>query len=60
MTTDYTTVTGEQPLVHQFIRLFGHRPTPAELLHYRRARAGLAAHLPARLRRHAARMITRL
>jgi hypothetical protein len=60
MTTSYPAGTGDQPLVHQFVRLFGHRPSARELQQYERARAGLAAHLPARIRRNAARMITRV
>ncbi|GAB7005633.1 hypothetical protein JCM18899A_31060 [Nocardioides sp. AN3] len=59
MTTSYTAETGDQPLIHQFIRLFGHRPTPYELERYERARARLSGHLPARIRRNAARLITR-
>ena len=59
MTTSYSASTGDQTLTHQFIRLFGHRPSARELQQYERARAGLAAHLPARIRRNAARMITR-
>jgi hypothetical protein len=59
MATSYTTDI-DQPLIHQFIRLFGHRPTPLELERYQRARASLTGQLPARLRRHAARMVTRL
>lgn len=50
----------ERALVHQFIRLFGHRPSLDELDRYRSAHAGVAVHLPARLRRGAARLITRL
>jgi hypothetical protein len=61
MTTSYYTAgTGDQPIIEQFTRLFGHRPTPQELDLYQRARAGLAAQLPARIRRRAARMVTRL
>lgn len=60
MTTSYPAGTGDQPLTSQFIRLFGHRPSTRELQQYERARAGLVAHMPARIRRHAARMITRL
>ena len=60
MTSSYIAGTGDQPLIEQFVRIFGHRPTPRELEQYQRARAGLSAQLPARLRRQAARMITRL
>ena len=64
MTTSYLAGHGDQALIHQFIRVFGHRPTPHELERYQRARAGLSAQqpaqLPARLRRRAARLITRL
>ncbi|MDH2416477.1 hypothetical protein [Nocardioides sp. CER19] len=61
MTTSYYAAeAGDQSIVEQFTRLFGHRPTPHELEQYRRARAGLAAALPARIRRRAARMVTRL
>jgi hypothetical protein len=48
----------DQALVHQYIRVFGHRPTPEELARYRRAQLGMAVQLPARLRRGAARIIT--
>lgn len=60
MTTSYTAGTGDQPLIQQFIRLFGHRPTAQELQQYQRARAGLVVYLPARIRRNAARIVTRL
>ena len=60
MTTSYTADGGDQPLVHQFIRVFGHRPTPPELERYVRARESLLAHLPARVRLRTARLITRL
>ncbi|HEY0888431.1 MAG TPA: hypothetical protein VGE38_02330 [Nocardioides sp.] len=48
----------DQPLVHQFIRLFGHRPSAAELAAYARVRADLQARRPVRLKM--ARLITRL
>jgi hypothetical protein len=57
MTTSYA---DDQPIVDQFIRLFGHRPSAQELQRYEHARAGLSAHLPARMRRRAARLITRV
>lgn len=60
MTTSYYTAdTGDRTTVQQFTRLFGHRPTPQELAQYEHARAGLAVHLPARIRRRAARLVTR-
>jgi hypothetical protein len=60
MTTSYIAENNDQLLTHRFIRLFGHRPTAQELEHYQRARASLSGHLPARIRRHAARLVTRL
>ncbi len=60
MTAPSLATAGEQPLVHQYIRLFGHRPSPEELERYRRAQGNVAAYLPSRLRRGAARLITRL
>lgn len=50
----------DQALVHQFIRLFGHVPTQAELARYQRARTRVSLRVPGRLRRHAARIIVRL
>ena len=50
----------EHLAVHQFIRLFGRRPTEAELAKYRRAQARVRTRVPAKLRRDAARLITRL
>lgn len=46
-------------LTEQFTRVFGHAPSATELAQYQRARARLRAHLPARLRRRTARLITR-
>jgi hypothetical protein len=61
MSTSYTvTDSDNQPLVHQFIRKFGYRPTPDELSRYERARVSLAVQIPARARRRAARIITRM
>jgi hypothetical protein len=60
VTTSYPAGAGDQSLTRQFIRLFGHRPSARELQQYERARAGLTAQMPARIRRNAARMITRL
>lgn len=48
-----------QVLERQFIRLFGHAPTPEELERYRRALTLLSLRRPGRLRRGAARFITR-
>lgn len=48
----------DQSTVHQFIRLFGHRPSPVELAAYERARADIQGRRPVRLRM--ARLITRL
>lgn len=60
MSTTYTTDRNDSQLVRQFVRAFGHRPTPQELQRYQIARTRLSAQLPARIRRGAARMITRL
>jgi hypothetical protein len=60
MTTTYMTDASDPQLIRQFVRAFGHRPTPQELQRYQIARTRLSAHLPARIRRGAARMITRL
>ncbi|GAA1959877.1 hypothetical protein GCM10009798_19340 [Nocardioides panacihumi] len=60
MTSNYTPDISDQPLIRQFVRLFGHRPTPRELQQYERARSGISAQLPARMRRRAARMLTRV
>ena len=38
MTTSYQNQ-GDQPLVHQFIRQFGHRPTAAELERFQATQA---------------------
>jgi hypothetical protein len=53
-------VDNDHMLAHQFIRLFGRRPTPIELAQYRDAQTRVRYRLHARARRHAARMITRL
>jgi hypothetical protein len=50
----------DQPLVHQFIRLFGRVPTPAELDRYQRSRADAARRLSSRVRQRAAQLIHRL
>lgn len=60
MTADHPLGTSDQPLVHQFIRLFGRRPTPQELEQFQNARAAIAGERPLRLRHRAARLITRL
>lgn len=49
----------DQALVHQFIRVFGRRPTPGELSRYQQAQVGLAWGLAARTRRGVARVIAR-
>lgn len=46
-------------LIHQYIRLFGHVPTAAELDRYRRARTRVSLRLPGRARRGTARLIAR-
>lgn len=51
--------TPDPRLVQQFIRLFGRAPTPGELDRHRRARTRLSLRRPVRLRRGAARFITR-
>jgi hypothetical protein len=50
----------DQALVHQFIRLVGHRPTAEELRRYQHHRTQAALRLSAHLRRSAARLIARL
>lgn len=60
MPTSYKTEANTQQLTHQFNRVFGHPPTPEELERYERARSRLAEHLPARVKRRAALLITRL
>ena len=47
----------DQALVHHFIRVFGHRPTPAELARYERRRYGPALPLVTRVRHEAFRLI---
>jgi hypothetical protein len=59
-TTIYKTDFAHQPLSQRFAQVFGHEPSTEELDRYRRARESLAAQLPARLRRRAALLITRL
>jgi hypothetical protein len=49
----------DQALVHQFIRLFGRVPTPTELERYERARTRVRLRLPHRVRREAARIVSR-
>lgn len=58
--TNYMTESNAQQLSNQFSRVFGHPPTPHELERYQQARARLAEHLPARAKRRAALLITRL
>jgi len=60
MTATAERVADETPLVHQFIRLHGRRPTDAELRDYRRSGLLLQVEIRHRLRRRAARIITRL
>lgn len=55
-----TTPATDQPLVHQYIRLFGRRPTETDLLRYQQAQSRVTGRLPARVRRGVARVITRL
>lgn len=50
----------DQALVHHFTPVFGHRPTPAELARYQRARLSLWTRLPARARRRLAQIIVKL
>ena len=52
--------THDQATVHQFIRLFGHVPSPGELERYERARSRVYLRQPRRLRRGAGRLIARL
>jgi hypothetical protein len=47
-------------LVHQYIRLFGRRPTPEQLTQYRTAKARVRHRLRFRVRRRTARVLTRL
>lgn len=58
--TSRSTSESDGALAQQFIRLFGHSPTAAELDRYRRARSRLRLRQPGRLRRGAARLIVRL
>ena len=59
MTATADRVLDDMPLVHQFIRVHGRRPTPEELRDHQRS--GLLLYLQVRhgLRRRAARIITR-
>jgi hypothetical protein len=57
------TDTGAQPadrLAERFTRVFGRRPTAAELARFRRARSGLELRLPAQVRRTAATVLANL
>lgn len=58
--TSYRTDPNTNQLTHQFGRVFGRQPTPEELERYERARSRLAEHLPARVKRRAALLITRV
>lgn len=60
MTATADEIVADTPLVHQFIRLHGRRPTPDELREYRRS--GLLAQMRVRhrMRTRVARIITRL
>jgi hypothetical protein len=60
VSTNYWTEPSPQELSYQFSRVFGHSPTASELERYQRARTSLAERLPARVRRRAALLITRL
>lgn len=46
--------------MHQFIRLFGRRPTAEELTRYQQAQVRVHTRTPSRFRRDAARLISRL
>jgi hypothetical protein len=56
--SDRSRTDAEQALVHPYLGVVGHRPTARGPEGYRRAQLGMAAQLPARLRRGAARIIT--
>jgi hypothetical protein len=47
-------------LAHQFIRLFGRRPSPSELERYRAAQARVRYRMRSRTRRRLARLISRM
>jgi hypothetical protein len=47
-------------VVHQYIRLFGRRPTAQELAQYRAARSRVRYRMGSRLRRRVATLVTRL
>jgi hypothetical protein len=49
-----------QAVVYQFIRLIGRPPTPKELIRYQAVRSRAVLRHPGRVRRTAARIITRL
>ncbi|GAB7007570.1 hypothetical protein JCM18899A_50450 [Nocardioides sp. AN3] len=54
-----TTPTQDQPLVHQFIRRYGRRPTEEELARFEARRAEGTAVVTLGLRRQLARLITK-
>jgi hypothetical protein len=60
MTTNKLARDVDAPLVHQFVRVFGRRPSAQDLQRYQSVRAGLALQAPPRLRVRAARIVTRL
>lgn len=53
-------VNADQVLVHQFIRLFGRRPTAEELARYQYARTGIGVRQPSNVRVRLAQLVTRL
>ena len=56
--TQATSASGpDQALVHHFIRVFGHRPTPVELARYEQRRSRAMLPLSARVRHEAFRLI---
>ena len=56
MTTSYQP-TSDQPLVHQFIRRYGRRPTPEELAELHAGRAPTTTTVRTTLRHRLARLI---
>jgi hypothetical protein len=60
VSTNYWTESSAQELSDQFNRAFGRTPTGWELERYQHARISLAGRLPARIKRRAAQLITRL
>ena len=58
MTASYPTQ-DDQPLVHQFIRRFGRRPTADELDRFQESQAAVGSAVRAKVRHRLARLIMR-